>query len=89
MLSDGEVEPRPTKNGKSSYKLVPTLESQGLSNLAALSFILSGGDKARLPAPVSNPRKTLGQLIAEGGKSWVGDGSAERSGMLGPGKPKK
>ena len=55
MLSDGEVEPGPTKNGKASYKLVPTLESQGLSNLSALHFILSGGIKKNLPAPFPNP----------------------------------
>jgi hypothetical protein len=50
MLSDGEVEPGPTRNGKASYKLVPTLESQGLGNLSALRFILGGGFKPNIPA---------------------------------------
>ena len=57
MLSDGEVKPGQPKNGKASYKLVPTLESQGLGNLVTLATLLS--ENKNLPPfgapPINTP----------------------------------
>ena len=41
------------------------------------------------PSLDETTRKTIGQMIAEGGQSWVGDGSAERCGMLGDDKARE
>ena len=84
MLSDGEVEPGLTKNGKASYKLVPTLESHSFTNLSALQYILAAQKNtlAELAGPPRIARKSIGQLMGE-------KDSAYTSGMRGNEKPKK